>query len=73
MTLLLNKKKRKVQSHVKGRITKLAEEAIAIGLLVAYEATELGYKLKFPDVLENVELSSVAAGIYLLNLLGKLK
>jgi len=66
-------KKRKVTSHVQGRITKLAEEAIAIGLLVAYEATRLGYKLKFPDVLENVELSSIAAGVYLLNLLGKLK
>lgn len=66
-------KKRKIKSHVKGRITKLAEEAIAVGLIVAYEATSLGYKIKKPDVLEDVELSAIAAGIYLLNLLGKIK
>ncbi|MEG4286389.1 hypothetical protein QUB68_24980 [Microcoleus sp. A006_D1] len=65
--------KRKVTGHIKGRITKLAEEAIAVGLIVAYEATSLGYKLKFPDVLEDVELSCVAAGIYLLQILGKIK
>jgi hypothetical protein len=66
-------KKRKIKSHVKGRITKLAEEAIAVGLIVAYEATSFGYKIKKPDVLEDVELSAIAAGIYLLNLLGKIK
>lgn len=71
MTLLKNK--RKIKSHVKGRIAKLAEEAITVGLIVAYEVTTLGYKIKKPDVLEDVELSAIAAGIYLLQILGKIK
>jgi hypothetical protein len=65
--------KKKITSHVRARITKLAEEAIALGLIVAYKATSLGYKIKKPDVLEDVELSSIAAGIYLLLILGKIK
>lgn len=67
------KSKKKITSHVQARIVKLAEEALAVGLIVAYEATSLGYKIKFPDVLDDVELSSIAAGIYFLQILGKLK
>ena len=64
--------KRQVKSHVKGRIAKLAEEAIAIGLIAEYALTSAGYTIRKPDGSEE-KFNSIAAGIYLLNLLGKIK
>jgi|GEM_PF-5641165 hypothetical protein len=69
---LLNKNHRKVKSHVGGRITKLAEEAIAIGLIAEYALTQAGYTIRKNDGSE-LQFSSIAAGVYLLQILGKIK
>jgi len=52
--------KKKVISHVQGRIAKLAEEAIAIGLIAQYALTKAGYTIRQPDGSEQ-EFSSFAS------------